>query len=107
MLDGCPDSPGSLPPRREVLQLVKELADLRLHGLHICATSRPEVHIRAVLELLAFCLVFLHDEIGQKADVADYVRSMVNEAPSTAMMRWRADDKNLVIETLTERADGM
>ena len=86
---------------------MKELADLRLRGLYICATSHPEVHIRAVLELLAFRLVSLHDEIGQKADVADYVCSMVNEAPSTAMMRWRVDDKNLVIETLTERADGM
>ena len=86
---------------------MKELADLRLRGLHICATSHPEVHIRAVLEPLAFRLVSLHDEIGQKADVADYVRSMVNSSPSTAMMRWRVDDKNLVIETLTERADGM
>ena len=106
-LDECPDSPGFPPPRREVLQLVKELVDLHLPGLYICATSRPEVDIRAVLEPLAFRSVSLHDEIGQKADIADYVRSMVNEAPSTAMMRWRADDKNLVIETLTERADGM
>ena len=106
-LDECPDSPGFPPPRREVLQLVKELVDLRLRGLHICATSRPEVDIRAILEPLAFRSVSLHDEIGQKADIADYVRSMVNSSPSTAMMRWRADDKNLVIETLTERADGM
>ena len=106
-LDECPDSPGFPPPRREVLQLVKELVDLRLHGLHICVTSRPEVDIRAVLEPLAFHSVSLHDEIGQKADIAEYVRSVVNLSPSTAMRRWRADDKNLVIETLTERADGM
>ena len=106
-LDECPDSPGFPPPRREVLQLVKELLTLRLRRLHICATSRPEVDIRAVLEPLAFRSVSLHDEIGQKTDIADYVRSMVNEAPSTAMVRWRAGDKNLVIETLTERADGM
>ena len=106
-LDECPYSPGFPPPRREVLQLVKELIDLRLPGLHICATSRPEVDIRAVLEPLAIRSVSLHDEIGQKADIADYVRSMVNSSPSMAMMRWRADDKKLVIETLTERADGM
>ena len=106
-LDECPDSPGFPPPRREVLQLVKELVDLRLRGLHICATSRPEVDIRAVLEPLAFRSVSLHDEVGQKADISDYVHSMVNSSPSTAMMRWRADDKKLVIETLTERADGM
>ena len=106
-LDECPDCPGLPPPRSEVLQLVKELVKLRLHGLYICATSRPEVDIRAVLEPLAFRSVSLHDESGQKTDIADYVRSIVNSSPSTAMRRWRADDKNLVIETLTERADGM
>ena len=106
-LDECPDCSGLPPPRTEVLQLVKELVDLRLHGLYICATSRPEVDIRAVLEPLAFRSVSLHDESGQKADIADYVRNIVNSSPSTAMRRWRADDKNLVIETLTERADGM
>ena len=106
-LDECPDSSGFPPPRSEVLQLVKELVDLRLRGLYICVTSRPEVDIRAVLEPLAFRSVSLHDEIGQKADIADYVRSVVNSSPSTAMRRWRTDDTNLVIETLTERADGM
>ena len=106
-LDECPDSSGLPPPRSEVLQLVKELVDLRLRGLYICVTSRPEVDIRAVLEPLAFRSVSLHDEIGQKAETADYVRSVVNSSPSTAMRRWRTDDTNLVIETLTERADGM
>ena len=106
-LDECPDSSAFPSPRDEVLQLVKELVDLHLQELHICATSRPEVDIRAVLEPLAFRSVSLHDEIGQKTDIADYVRNIVNSTPSTAMRRWRAEDKNLVIETLTERADGM
>ena len=106
-LDECPDSSGLPPPRSEVLQLVKELVDLHLRQLYICATSRPEVDIRAVLEPLAFRSVSLHDESGQKTDIAEYVRSVVSSSPSTAMRRWRVDDKNLVIETLTERADGM
>ena len=106
-LDECPFSSGLPPPRSEVLQLVKELVDLRLRGLFICATSRPEVDIRAVLEPLAFRSVSLHDESGQKTDIADYICSVVNSSLSTAMRRWRVDDKNLVIETLTERADGM
>ena len=106
-LDECPDSPGFPPPRREVLQLVKELVDLHLHGLYICVTSRPEVDVRTVLEPLAFRSVSLHDESGQKLDIADYIRNVVNLSPSTAMRRWREDDKNLVIDTLTERADGM
>ena len=106
-LDECPDSSGFPSPRDEVLQLVKELVELRLQVLHICATSRPEVDIRAVLEPLAFRTVSLHDESGQKADIADYVRNVVKQTPSMAMKRWRDDDKDLVISTLTERADGM
>jgi hypothetical protein len=65
-LDECPDSSGFPSPRDEVLQLVKELVDLRLQELHICATSRPEVDIQAVLEPLAFRSVSLHDESGQE-----------------------------------------
>ena len=106
-LDECPDYSGFPSPRHEVLQLVKELVELGLHELHIFATSRPEVNIRSVLEPLAFRSVSLHDESGQKNDIVDYVRSVVALSPSTAMRRWRTDDKNLVIETLTERADGM
>ncbi|KAF8268320.1 ankyrin repeat-containing domain protein [Lactarius quietus] len=105
-IDECPDS-GFLSSRSEVLQLVKELVDLYLRELYICATSRPEVDIRDVLEPLAFRSVSLHDESGQKADIANYVRNAVNLSPSAAMRRWRAEDQNLVIETLTERADGM
>jgi len=105
-IDECPDS-GFPSSRSEVLHLVKELVDLRLRGLHICVTSRPEVDIRAVFEPLAFRSVSLHDESGEKTDIAEYIRTVVNLSPSTAMRRWRADDKNLVIETLTERADGM
>ena len=56
-LDECPDSSGLPSPRDEVLQLVKELEEL-----YICATSRPEVDIRAVLEPLAFHSFSLHDE---------------------------------------------
>ena len=106
-LDECPVSSGLPPPRTEVLQFVEELVELRLPRLYICVTSRPEVDIRAVLEPLAFRSISLHGESGQKADITDYIRSVVNSSPSTAMRRWRADDKNLVIETLTERADGM
>ncbi|KAH9077605.1 hypothetical protein EDB83DRAFT_1497892 [Lactarius deliciosus] len=106
-LDECPDSSGIPSPRSGVLQLVKELVDLDLQELRICVTSRPEVNIRSVLEPLAFRSVSLHNEGGQKADITDYVQSVVNSSLSTAMRRWREDDRNLVIKTLTDRADGM
>jgi hypothetical protein len=106
-LDECPESPGIPSPRNEVLQLVKELVDLHLQGLHICVTSRPEVDIRAVLEPLVSHSVSLHDESGQKTDIAEYVRSVVNSSPTTAMRTWGVEDKRLVIDSLTKRADGM
>ena len=106
-LDECPEAPGIPSPRNEVLQLVKELVDLHLQNLHICVTSRPEVDIRAVLEPLASHSVSLHDESGQDTDIADYIRSVVNLSPSTVMKTWRVEDKNMVIKSLAERADGM
>ena len=72
-LDEPSESPRIPSPRNEVLQLVKELVDLHLEGLHICATSWPEVDIRAILKPLAVHLVSLHDESRQKADNVDYV----------------------------------
>lgn len=95
-------------PRSQVLRLVKDIVGLRLQNLHICVTSRPETDIRYVLKQLAFRSVFLQDESGQKADTADYIRSMVVYSDmDTAMKKWRTEEKDLVIEALTERADGM
>ena len=109
-LDGSPDSSGLPLPRGEVLQLVKELIDLRLCGLYICVISRPEVDIRALHQSLAFRSGSLQDESGQRADIADYIRNVVNLSPSAAMRRQRADDEelvNVVIETLTESTNEM
>ncbi|KAH9164951.1 hypothetical protein EDB89DRAFT_2077428 [Lactarius sanguifluus] len=95
-LDECPDSSGMPSHRDEVLQLVKELIDLDLQGRHICVTSRPEVDIRAVLDPLASHSVSLHNQSGQRLDIANYVRNVVNSSSSMAMRRWRPDDRGLV-----------
>jgi hypothetical protein len=104
-LDECPNTCGIPSPRKEVLELVNELIDLRLPNLHICVTSRPEIDIHAVLRALAPHPVSLHDETGQKQDIIDYVTSVVRS--DNTMRRWREEDKDLVIETLSEKADGM
>ena len=106
-LDECPDTKGFPSSRYEVLDCLKDLVGLQLPNLHICVTSRPEIDIRSVLEPLASYSISIQDQSGQKADIADYIRSSVNSSPSMAMRRWRADDKNMVIETLSERVDGM
>ena len=104
-LDECPNTSGIPSPRNEVLDLVNELADLRLSTLHICVTSRPEIDIQTVLERLAHHPVSLHDESGQKQDIIDYITSVVHS--DNTMRRWREDDKELVIKTLSEKAGGM
>ena len=105
-LDECPNASGVSSPREEVIQIVKRLVDLRLPSLHLCATSRQEVDIRDTLASLASHSVSLHDESGHKADITEYVRSVVYSDPFRAMRRWRDVDKALVIKTLSE-ADGM
>jgi hypothetical protein len=103
-LDECPIT--SIPsPREEVLEFVDELVGLHLPNLHICVTSRPEHDIQVVLERLTERPVSLHDESGQQEDIAKYVASFVRS--DQRMRKWREEDKNLVVKTLSEKADGM
>jgi NACHT domain len=104
-LDECPNKPSLSSPRGEVLTLLEELIDSQLPNLRICVTSRPEADIKPILEPLTFQSVSLHDERGQKEDLEFYIKSIVNT--NRDMRRWRLEDKQLVIDVLTERADGM
>ena len=106
-LDESPNRSGISSPREMVLQLVKELVNLSLPNLHICVTSRPELDIRNAIESLTSRQVSLHDQSGQKEDIEDYVRSVVYSDSQHIMKRWRTEDKELVIQTLSERANGM
>ena len=107
-LDECPNSYGVPSPRWQVLSLVEQLMDLRLTHLHVCVTSRPEFDIRVTLGRLALHSVSLHDETGQRDDIVNYVRSVVYaDSEETMMKRWRDEDKKMVVETLSEKADGM
>jgi hypothetical protein len=105
-LDECPDNSGMPTAREEVLNLIMDLAGLHLRNLHVCVTSRPETDIQTTLEPSTASLrVSLHDQSGQKQDIVRYVRSVVYS--DTKMRKWREEDKILVVETLTEKADGM
>ena len=106
-LDESSNTSGIPSPRERVLRLVKELVELCLPNLHICVTSRPEIDIRDVLEPLTSLRVSLHDQSGQKKDIEDYVKSVVYSNSEPIMRRWRTEDKELVVEVLSERADGM
>jgi hypothetical protein len=104
-LDECPRTANIPSPRDEILDLVEELVSSRLSNLRICVTSRPEADIAPVLDPLVFRSISIHRERGQIQDIEEYVRSVVNT--DREMRRWKARDKELVINALTEKADGM
>ena len=106
-LDECPETSEVMEHRGQILQLLKELVDLHLPNVHICVTSRPEFDIRDFLESLTSRQVSLHDQSGQKQDIAYYVRSVVYSDSEPCMRRWKKEDKELVIKTLSIRADRM
>jgi hypothetical protein len=107
-LDECPND-GMVTPREEVLNLVKDLFSLQLPNLRICqgicVTSRPEIDIRTAIEPLTIHQISLHNQIGHKIDITNYVCSVVSS--DVRMRKWRDEDKELVANVLAERADGM
>jgi hypothetical protein len=104
-LDECPNISGFPTAREEVLDFLEELVCLNLPNLRICVTSRPEIDIRTILEPLTSHHVSLHDESGQGQDILDYIKTVVHT--DRRMRRWKPEDKELVIDTLSARADGM
>jgi hypothetical protein len=106
-LDECPDNIGTLSPRAKLLDLISDLVQPNHSSLFICLTSRPEQDISDVFNPLTSpsCRVSLHDESGQKEDIDRYIRDFVHT--DRAMRKWREENKQLVIDTLSENAGGM
>jgi hypothetical protein len=104
-VDECPNLSGTPSAREEVLGLIEELVDLKLPNVHLCVASRPEMDIRVVLEPLTSLKISLHDEKGQKEDIIEYIKSVVRSDRS--MRRWKEEDRQLVIDVLSDKADGM
>ncbi len=104
-LDECPNLLGTPSTREEVLELIGELVDLELPNLHLCVASRPETDIRVVLEPLTTLKISLHDEAGQKEDIVEYIKSVIYSDRN--MKKWKEEDKQLVVVTLSGKVDGM
>jgi len=108
IVDGLDESPYTSTQsfhREQVLSFLDDLVKAQLQNLRICVTSRPEVDIKAILEPLAFCSVSVENESGQKKDIKDYIESIVHT--DKKMKFWHLKHKQLVIDVLTEKADGM
>jgi hypothetical protein len=104
-LDECPNFPGTPSAREDVLEFIKEIVNLKLSNLNLCVASRPEMDIRLVLEPLTTLKISLHDESGQKKDITEYINSIVRS--DWSMRRWNEEDKQLVVDVLSSKADGM
>jgi len=106
-LDECPSDTGTPSAREKVLNFVWDLFRSSHPNLFVCITSRPEQDINATLNSLTTPShhVSLHEEDGQRQDINNYVSTFVQT--DVAMRRWRAEDKELVVNTLSERANGM
>jgi hypothetical protein len=104
-LDECPNPSVVRSPRAKILSLIEDLVKTQIRNLRICVTSRPEVDIKDVLDPLIFRSVSLHDESGQKRDIEDYIKSVINTRPKKG--RWKEEHRKLAIDVLTEKSNGM
>ena len=104
-LDECPNFPGRPSARGRVLELIEELVNLKLRNVHLCVASRPEMDIRIVLEPLTSLKLSLHDEKGQMEDIIAYIKYVVRSDRN--IRRWTEEDKQLAVDTLSDKADGM
>ncbi|KAH9957288.1 hypothetical protein BGW80DRAFT_1383030, partial [Lactifluus volemus] len=113
IIDALDESPstskvlGVPSSRQRVLEVIKKLVMLRLRNLHICVTSRHEFDISSALKQLASFKISLHDQDGQRDDITRYVSSVVYSDAEFMMKKWKTEDKELVVETLTKKSDGM
>jgi len=104
-LDECPITSDLPSPREKVLALVEQLMISRIPNLRICVTSRPEFDVRVVLEPFSFSSASLNDESRHREDIVLYIKSVVHTDP--IMQAWGATDKELLIDVLTYKANGV
>ena len=100
-VDECPNG-----PRQRLLGLLDELVQLNHPHLHLCVTSRLESDIETILRPLSFHSISLQEKTGKiQDDIFDYVSDVVYS--DQRMKKWPAEDQRLVIDTLSQKADGM
>jgi hypothetical protein len=105
-LDESPNILGMPTACEQVLKFLKYLVQLNLPNVHICVSSHLKVDICNTLEpFLALFHMSFHNEGGQKVDILSYINAVVQL--DQRMQRWRKGDKKMVIDTLTDNADGM
>jgi hypothetical protein len=103
-VDHCPNI-APYPAREAVLMLVDELVRSRRSNLYICITSSSDITTTLRLSTTRHLCVTLHAEAGHKEEIKGYIRSFIQSDKD--MQKWAAEDINLVIDKLSERANGI
>jgi hypothetical protein len=104
-LDEFPSDSSLSSSREELLSLLENFVEAKFKNVRICVTSRPEDDIKTILEPLAFESVPLHSQREQQEDIKKYIDSFVSSDRN--MKNWDQEYRQLVIDVLTEKADGM
>ncbi|EMD37971.1 hypothetical protein CERSUDRAFT_72606 [Gelatoporia subvermispora B] len=103
-LDECPNTQIE-SPRNRMLKLIQDILGLCLSNVHICITSRPEPGIAEALRRLNPQSIAVDKSFEHSADIAKYVKSALDT--DAGFSSWSEDDKSLVVETLSEKANGI
>ena len=104
-LDLGPDVSEIPTTSEKALKFLEGLVGIQLGDVHICLSSCLKFDIRTPLEPLTLFRVSLDDEPGHQADILEYIKSFVHS--DRKMRNWSAEDKQLVISTLSDKAGGM
>jgi len=96
---------GGAPAREEVLELIKAVVGFEIPNVHLCVASRLEIDVMKFLRPLKPLEISLHDEDGQKNDVTKYIESAIHSYSETK--GWNSEETQLIIDTLSENANGM
>jgi hypothetical protein len=104
-LDEFPSDSSLSSSREKLLSLLEDFVEAKFENVRICVTSRPEDDIRTILEPLAFRSVSLHNQPEQQQDIRIYIEAFVSSDRN--MKNWHREYRQLVIDVLIERADGM
>ena len=104
-LDEFPNPSVVRSSRARVLNLIKQLVETQIRNLRVCVTSRLESDIKNVLDPLIIHSVSLHNAAGQKRDIEDYIKWVINTR--TINGSWEEQHRKLAIDVLTKKSNGM
>jgi hypothetical protein len=108
-VDECPKNSEirTVAGRERVLEIVKEIIQLKLSHFRLCITSRHEGDIEDALrvESSKLQIVSLDNQDDHLKGVTEYVKSVINSDPK--MESWPEETKKMVIDTVPKNIDGM